>query len=129
MSFINGLSFPFLTRLITFFLDTAASIAVLDAATAAAPLVVFRRPPPDADHVVGGDGDDVRVVVGGGNLIDDDIVTVEGNLPGVFEVVVLQLGPHEPGREEDFFNTGTVCLNEVACRLQGDTGGRLPWLG
>ena len=95
MSFIDSLSF--LTRLIiTFFLDTGA-------ATAAAPLVVFRRPPPDANHVVGGDSHNVRVVVGCGHLVDDDIVTVEGDLSGVLQVVILQLWPHEPGERKDFF--------------------------
>ena len=91
--FQSSLLWSFLAGLITFFLDGI----VLDAATAAAALVIFRRPPPDADHVVGGDGHDVRVVVGRGHFVDDDVVTVDGHLPGVLQVVVLQLGPHEPG--------------------------------
>ena len=43
------------------------------------------------DHVVAGDGHDVVVVVAGGDLVDDDVVAVEGDLPGVLEVIVLQV--------------------------------------
>lgn len=86
--------FPALLLLITCGGTGAAGVA--PAAAAGRVVVPAGRPPPDAHHVVGGHRHDVSVVVAGRHLVDDDAVLVQGDLPRVLQVVVLQFGPHEP---------------------------------
>ena len=49
------------------------------------------------------------------DLIDDNVVPVQGHLPAVLQVIVLQLGPHEPGAGLHHLLDGV--------RLGGDHGG------
>ena len=50
---------------------------------------------PDTHHVVGGHGHHVVVVVRRRHFIDDDIVAIEGNFSGIFQVIILQFGPKQ----------------------------------
>ena len=58
-------------------------------------LVVVGDALPDAHHVVGGDGHHVVVVMRGRHFINDDIMPIQRYFARVFQVIILQFGPHQ----------------------------------
>ena len=62
----------------------------------------FRDIFPNANHVIRSNSDDKVTVVRYGQFVNNDIMPVQGNLPGILQMIILELGPHQAGRGSNF---------------------------